>query len=88
MGTTQTMNMSPLSAIGGTLGLLAGAGQNYGNIAKSLGGIGDLFKGLGFGSGSSSGCPLGCITINAKPIDDPNYGSSSSEQGPPAPGTP
>ena len=46
MGTTQTMNMSPLSAIGGTLGLLAGAGQNYCNIVKSLGGIGSLFKGL------------------------------------------
>jgi len=77
MGTTQTMNMSPLSAIGGTLGLLAGAGQNYCNIVKSLGGIGKLF-----GLGCSGVCPR-CYNDQSKNYDptaggkvdpnDPNY---------------
>jgi hypothetical protein len=80
MGTSQTMNMSPLSAIGGTLGLLAGAGQNYCNIVKSLGGIGNLFKGL-TGQPIFGVCP--CYNDQSKSYDptaggkvnpnDPNY---------------
>lgn len=68
MGTTMQMQGSPLSAIGGTLGLLAGAGQNYGNIAKSLSGIGKLF---GFGS---------CPSVNniASPNEQNNMFSNIS----------
>jgi hypothetical protein len=67
MGTKQTMCMSPLSGIGTGLGLLAGIGQNQGNISSAISGIGKLF-----GLGGSGCCYKGSCSQSYSANNDMN----------------